>query len=146
MPKKFSSEQIIFFVYIIYSVLINRFVLFVLIRYLLHLKCHKLMAWSQFLTPPPWGILKLLSHSRGKIFTAGPMYSPVIVFTFTTPTILSDEGRMSMFEQGDFFLLVNSLLSKVRWYLVQYLFDVHSIYVLIVKVEGIRLATFSRID
>ena len=42
--KKFSSEQISSFVYILYYVLIARFVLFVLIRYSLQLKRNKLMA------------------------------------------------------------------------------------------------------
>ena len=49
--KSFSLERIISFVYILYGVLTDSFVLFVLIRYSLHLKRHKLMTLkSLFLT------------------------------------------------------------------------------------------------
>ena len=51
---------------------------------------------TQFLTPPPWRTSKLLSRSRGKIFMTGRVYSPVIVFTFTTGMIPSDDGWTSI--------------------------------------------------
>ena len=72
----------------------------------------------QFLCSPSFlRNLELLSHSRGKFFTTGQTYSPVIVFTFTTRAILSDEGwtlmirARSHFPPGKFSFSKNAIVS-----------------------------------
>ena len=65
-PKSFSLERINSAVYILYGVLIDRFLLFVFIRFSLHLKRHKLMALkSLFLTSPSLRNLKIVVTFRG---------------------------------------------------------------------------------